>query len=439
MNNRFRGIRMERYVVKGGLPLHGEVSIGGAKNAALGILAAAIMTDETVTIENVPNVRDTRVLLQAIEGIGAKVKYVYNNSVQINGGSICDTNVEYEYIKKIRASYYLLGALLGKYKESHVALPGGCNIGSRPIDQHIKGFRALGAEVEIKNGVVNAQAEDLEGSHIYFDMVSVGATINLMMASCMAKGNTILENAAKEPHIVDVANFLNSMGADIKGAGTDVIRIKGVSRLHGCTYSIIPDQIEAGTFMLAAAATHGDVVIKDVIPKHLESISAKLIEMGCKVEEGDDSVHVIGAEHLRCTNVKTLPYPGFPTDMQPQTAVVLALAGGSSMVTESIFENRFKYVDELRRMGANIKVEGNTAYIEGVDKFTGAELAAPDLRAGAALVIAALAADGFSEIEDIEYIQRGYEDFDEKLRGLGACIEKVDSDRGLQKFKLKIG
>ncbi|MCI6164229.1 MAG: UDP-N-acetylglucosamine 1-carboxyvinyltransferase [Lachnospira sp.] len=430
---------MERYVVKGGLPLHGEVSIGGAKNAALGILAAAIMTDETVTIENVPNVRDTRVLLQAIEGIGAKVKYVYNNSVQINGGSICDTNVEYEYIKKIRASYYLLGALLGKYKESHVALPGGCNIGSRPIDQHIKGFRALGAEVEIKNGVVNAQAEDLEGSHIYFDMVSVGATINLMMASCMAKGNTILENAAKEPHIVDVANFLNSMGADIKGAGTDVIRIKGVSRLHGCTYSIIPDQIEAGTFMLAAAATHGDVVIKDVIPKHLESISAKLIEMGCKVEEGDDSVHVIGAEHLRCTNVKTLPYPGFPTDMQPQTAVVLALAGGSSMVTESIFENRFKYVDELRRMGANIKVEGNTAYIEGVDKFTGAELAAPDLRAGAALVIAALAADGFSEIEDIEYIQRGYEDFDEKLRGLGACIEKVDSDRELQKFKLKIG
>lgn len=439
MNNRFRGIGMERYVVKGGLPLHGEVSIGGAKNAALGILAAAIMTDETVTIENVPNVRDTRVLLQAIEGIGAKVKYVYNNSVQINGGSICDTNVEYEYIKKIRASYYLLGALLGKYKESHVALPGGCNIGSRPIDQHIKGFRALGAEVEIKNGVVNAQAEDLEGSHIYFDMVSVGATINLMMASCMAKGNTILENAAKEPHIVDVANFLNSMGADIKGAGTDVIRIKGVSRLHGCTYSIIPDQIEAGTFMLAAAATHGDVVIKDVIPKHLESISAKLIEMGCKVEEGDDSVHVIGAEHLRCTNVKTLPYPGFPTDMQPQTAVVLALAGGSSMVTESIFENRFKYVDELRRMGANIKVEGNTAYIEGVDKFTGAELAAPDLRAGAALVIAALAADGFSEIEDIEYIQRGYEDFDEKLRGLGACIEKVDSDRELQKFKLKIG
>ena len=430
---------MEQYIIKGGNPLVGEVVIGGAKNAALGILAAAIMTDETVTIENVPNVRDTRVLLQAIEGIGAKVKYVYNNSVQINGGSICDTNVEYEYIKKIRASYYLLGALLGKYKESHVALPGGCNIGSRPIDQHIKGFRALGAEVEIKNGVVNAQAEDLEGSHIYFDMVSVGATINLMMASCMAKGNTILENAAKEPHIVDVANFLNSMGADIKGAGTDVIRIKGVSRLHGCTYSIIPDQIEAGTFMLAAAATHGDVVIKDVIPKHLESISAKLIEMGCKVEEGDDSVHVIGAEHLRCTNVKTLPYPGFPTDMQPQTAVVLALAGGSSMVTESIFENRFKYVDELRRMGANIKVEGNTAYIEGVDKFTGAELAAPDLRAGAALVIAALAADGFSEIEDIEYIQRGYEDFDEKLRGLGACIEKVDSDRELQKFKLKIG
>ena len=430
---------MEQYVVKGGVPLRGEVSIGGAKNAALGILAAAIMTDETVTIENVPNVRDTRVLLQAIEGIGAKVKYIYNNTVQINGGSISDLNVEYEYIRKIRASYYLLGALLGKYKESNVALPGGCNIGSRPIDQHLKGFKALGAKVNIDHGVVSAKAENLVGGHIYFDVVTVGATINLMMASCMAEGETILENAAKEPHIVDVANFLNAMGANIKGAGTDVIRIKGVNRLHGCTYSIIPDQIEAGTFMMAAAATRGDIVIKDVIPKHLESITAKLLEMGCKLVEGDDWIRVIAEGEVGSTNVKTLPYPGFPTDMQPQIAVALALAKGSSMVTESIFENRFKYVDELNRMGAKIKVEGNTAYIEGVEKFTSAQLSAPDLRAGAALVIAALAADGISQIDDIEYIQRGYEDFEGKLSALGAIIDKVDSERELQKFKLMIG
>lgn len=430
---------MEQYVVKGGVPLRGEVSIGGAKNAALGILAAAIMTDETVTIENVPNVRDTRVLLQAIEGIGAKVKYIYNNTVQINGGSISDLNVEYEYIRKIRASYYLLGALLGKYKESNVALPGGCNIGSRPIDQHLKGFKALGAKVNIDHGVVSAKAENLVGGHIYFDVVTVGATINLMMASCMAEGETILENAAKEPHIVDVANFLNAMGANIKGAGTDVIRIKGVNRLHGCTYSIIPDQIEAGTFMMAAAATRGDIVIKDVIPKHLESITAKLLEMGCKLVEGDDWIRVIAEGEVGSTNVKTLPYPGFPTDMQPQIAVALALAKGSSMVTESIFENRFKYVDELNRMGAKIKVECNTAYIEGVEKFTSAQLSAPDLRAGAALVIAALAADGISQIDDIEYIQRGYEDFEGKLSALGAIIAKVDSERELQKFKLKIG
>ena len=430
---------MEQYVIKDGVRLQGEVSIGGAKNAALGILAAAIMTDETVTIENVPNVRDTRVLLQAIEGIGAKVKYIYNNTVQINGGSISDLNVEYEYIRKIRASYYLLGALLGKYKESNVALPGGCNIGSRPIDQHLKGFKALGAKVNIDHGVVSAKAENLVGGHIYFDVVTVGATINLMMASCMAEGETILENAAKEPHIVDVANFLNAMGANIKGAGTDVIRIKGVNRLHGCTYSIIPDQIEAGTFMMAAAATRGDIVIKDVIPKHLESITAKLLEMGCKLVEGDDWIRVIAEGEVGSTNVKTLPYPGFPTDMQPQIAVALALAKGSSMVTESIFENRFKYVDELNRMGAKIKVEGNTAYIEGVEKFTSAQLSAPDLRAGAALVIAALAADGISQIDDIEYIQRGYEDFEGKLSALGAIIAKVDSERELQKFKLKIG
>ncbi|MCI6020752.1 MAG: UDP-N-acetylglucosamine 1-carboxyvinyltransferase [Clostridia bacterium] len=430
---------MEQYIIKGGMPLCGDVSIGGAKNAALGILAAAIMADETVTIENVPNVRDTRALLQTFEGIGAKVKYVYNNSVQINGQSINDVVVDNDSIKKIRASYYLLGALLGKYRRAEVALPGGCNIGSRPIDQHIKGFRALGAEVEIKGGMVIAEAKELKGSHIYLDVVSVGATINIMLAACMAEGNTIIENSAKEPHIVDVANFLNSMGANIKGAGTDVIRIKGVKHLSGTTYSIIPDQIEAGTFMFAAAATKGDVTIRNVIPKHLESISAKLLEIGCEVTEYDDAVRVVGHPNLRSTNVKTLPYPGFPTDMQPQMAVVLALANGSSMVTESIFENRFKYVDELTRMGAKIKVEGNTAYIEGVPGLTGAQVASPDLRAGAALVIAALAADGISIIDDIQYIQRGYEDFEVKLRSLGALIEKVDSDREIQKFKLRVG
>lgn len=430
---------MEQYVIKGGMPLCGDVSIGGAKNAALGILAAAIMSDETVTIENVPNVRDTRALLQTFEGIGAKVKYVYNNSVQINGSEINEVVVDNDSIKKIRASYYLLGALLGKYRKAMVALPGGCNIGSRPIDQHIKGFRALGATVDIEGGMVVAQADRLIGSHIYLDVVSVGATINIMLAACMAEGNTILENAAKEPHIVDVANFLNSMGANIKGAGTDVIRIKGVKRLRGTTYSIIPDQIEAGTFMFAAAATQGDVTIRNVIPKHLESISAKLLEIGCEVTEYDDAVRVVGHPNLRSTNVKTLPYPGFPTDMQPQMAVVLALANGSSMVTESIFENRFKYVDELTRMGAKIKVEGNTAYIEGVKRLSGAEVTSPDLRAGAALVIAALAADGISVIDDIQYIQRGYEDFEVKLCALGAVMEKADSERELQKFKLRVG
>ena len=429
---------MEQYVVKGGVPLRGEVSIGGAKNAALGILAAAIMTDETVTIENVPNVRDTRVLLQAIEGIGAKVKYIYNNTVQINGGSISDLNVEYEYIRKIRASYYLLGALLGKYKESNVALPGGCNIGSRPIDQHLKGFKALGAKVNIDHGVVSAKAENLVGGHIYFDVVTVGATINLMMASCMAEGETILENAAKEPHVVDAANFLNSMGANIRGAGTDVIRIVGVEKLHKTEYSIIPDQIEAGTFMLAAAATKGDVTVKNVIPKHLEAISAKLLEIGCEVEEFDDAVRVVSSKPLHHTQVTTLPYPGFPTDMQPQIAVVLGISEGTSTVTESIFENRFKYVGELARMGANFKVESNIAIIGGIENYTGARVNAPDLRAGAALVIAGLAAEGITVVDDIYYIERGYEEFEAKLASLGAVIEKVSTEKEIQKFTLKV-
>ena len=430
---------MEQYIMKGGNPLAGEVYISGAKNAALGILAAAIMTDEDVVIDNLPDVRDINVLLEAIAEIGAKVERIDRHTVRINAGSIKEVSVDDEFIRKIRASYYFIGALLGKYKSAEVPLPGGCNIGSRPIDQHLKGFRALGAKVEIVKGSVVAHAIDLVGSHIYLDVVSVGATINIMMAAALAEGQTILENVAKEPHVVDVANFLNSMGANIKGAGTDVIRIRGVGRLHGTEYSVIPDQIEAGTFMCAAAATRGDVMVRNVIPKHLEAISAKLAEIGCEVTEFDDAVRVVGKPRPRATNIKTLPYPGFPTDMQPQMAVTLALADGTSMVTESIFENRFKYVDELARMGGSIKVEGNVAVIDGVPGFTGAQVEAPDLRAGAALVIAGLAAEGYTVVDEIGYIQRGYEAFDEKLRSLGAVIEKVDSEKEARKFQLRVG
>ena len=430
---------MEQYAIKGGSPLVGEVEIGGAKNAALAILAAAIMTDETVVIENVPDVRDTNVLLQAMESIGVIINKTDRHTVRINASQINDLIIEDDFIKKIRASYYLLGALLGKYKKAEVALPGGCNIGLRPIDQHIKGFRALGASVRIEHGLIITETERLSGNHIYMDVVSVGATMNVMMAAVMAEGQTVVENAAKEPHVVDLANFLNSMGANIKGAGTDVIRIKGVAKLHGTEYGIIPDQIEAGTFMFAAAVTKGDVTVKNVIPKHLESISAKLLEIGCEVEESDDAVRVVASKPLGHTHVKTLPYPGFPTDMQPQITVTLGLSAGTSIVTESIFENRFKYVDELTRMGANIKVESNTAIIDGVKKYTGASITAPDLRAGAALVIAGLAAEGVTTIDDIKYIERGYEDFHLKLQGLGAQIDKVSTERDLQKFKLKVG
>jgi UDP-N-acetylglucosamine 1-carboxyvinyltransferase len=430
---------MEQYVIKGGNPLVGEVEIGGAKNAALAILAASIMSDETVKIENLPDVCDTNVLIQAMESIGVIVTRIDRHTVKINGSQINTLVIEDDYIKKIRASYYLLGALLGKYKKAEVPLPGGCNIGIRAIDQHIKGFRALGATVKIEHGFIITEAENLRGNHIYLDKVSVGATINVMMAASMAEGLTTIENAAKEPHVVDLANFLNSMGANIKGAGTDVIRIKGVEKLHKTEYAIIPDQIEAGTFMVAAAATKGDITIKNVIPKHLESIGAKLLEIGCEIEESDDAIRVVAAKTLIHTQVKTLPYPGFPTDMQPQIAVVLGLSNGTSIVTESIFENRFKYVDELTRMGASINVEGNTAVIDGVEKYTGASLTAPDLRAGAALVIAALAAEGYSTIDDIKYIERGYEDFEIKLQGLGAQIEKVSTERELQKFRLKTG
>ena len=430
---------MDQYVIRGGIPLVGEVEINGAKNAALGILAAAVMSSETVKVTNLPDVRDINVMLEAMTGIGINVKRLSRHDVEINSSSLKEYSVDYEYIKRIRASYYLLGAILGKHKRAEVPLPGGCNIGSRPIDLHIKGFKALGADVQIKGGVIYANAEHLHGSHIYLDTVSVGATINIMMAASMADGNTTIENCAREPHVVDVANFLNSMGANIKGAGTDVIRIKGVSTLHATDYSIIPDQIEAGTFMMAAAATKGDIMVKNVIPKHLEATSAKLIEIGCEVEEFDNSVRVVASKRLQGTNVKTLTYPGYPTDMQPQIGVALCLASGMSILTETIFENRFKYIDELARMGASAKVEGNSAIITGVDHLTGARVSALDLRAGAALVIAGLAAEGITMVDDIKYIQRGYERFDEKLRSLGGMIEEVSSEKEAMKFALRTG
>ncbi|MCR5214192.1 MAG: UDP-N-acetylglucosamine 1-carboxyvinyltransferase [Eubacterium sp.] len=430
----------EQYVIRGGRSLEGEVVIAGAKNAALGILAAAVMTDDKVTIENVPYVSDTRTLLKAIENIGATVEYKDRHTVVICGKGIREGQpVDDEYIRRIRASYYLIGALLGKHRYANVALPGGCDIGSRPIDLHIKGFEKLGAKTEIvPGGSIIAEAEELHGAHIYLDTVSVGATINIMMAASLSPGKTTIENAAKEPHIVDVANFLNTMGANIKGAGTDVIRVRGVEKLHGAEYSIIPDQIEAGTFMAMTVATRGNVLIKNVIPKHLEAISSKLVEMGAHVIEYDDSVRVMADGALRSTQIKTLPYPGFPTDMQAQMATILALSEGTSIVTESIFENRFRYVAELARMGAQIRVEGNTAIITGVKKYGGAMLRASDLRAGAALVIAALSAEGISTIEDIQYIKRGYEDFDEKIRGLGGKMLIANGEKGVQRAKLEL-
>ena len=417
----------------------GEVSISGAKNAALGILAASVMADEDVLIENLPDVQDINMMLDAIREIGADVTRLDTHTVRINGKGIRELSVESENMTRIRASYYLIGALLGKYGRADVPMPGGCEIGQRPIDQHLKGFRALGAEVEIVNGRIRGESKKLRGEHIFFDVVSVGATINVMMAAALSEGRTILENAAKEPHIVDVANFLNSMGANIKGAGTDVIRIVGVPRFHAATYSIIPDQIEAGTFMFAAAITRGDIMVKNLIPKHMEAISAKLIEMGCEVLEFDDAIRVVGTPRLRPVNVKTLPYPGFPTDMQPQVGTAMALARGVSVLTESIFESRYRYLRELSAMGACSKVEGNTAIITGVEKFTGAEIHACDLRAGAALVLAGLAAEGITTISDIHFIQRGYEHFEEKLRALGAVIELANNERDLRKFMMVAG
>lgn len=429
---------MEQYIIKGGNPLVGEVEIGGAKNAALAILAAATMADEPVLVENIPDVNDINVLLEAVEGIGATVKRHNTHSVEINGSTVQNRSIDYDYIKKIRASYYFLGALLAKNGRAEVALPGGCNIGSRPIDLHIKGFEALGAEVVVGYGKILVEAERLRGAHVYFDKVSVGATINVMMAATMAEGKTILENVAKEPHVVDVANFLNSMGANIRGAGTDVIRVMGVRRLHKTEYAVIPDQIEAGTFMYAAAATRGDITVKNVVPKHLEATTAKLLDIGCEITEFDDAVRVVAKKRLKPTHITTLPYPGFPTDMQPQMGVVLGLSGGTSTITENLFENRFKYLDELTRMGAKFKVEGNTAIIMGIERYTGARVNAPDLRAGAALVIAGLVADDITIVDDIVYIQRGYERFEEKLKELGAEIEKVSTEKEIRKFKLKV-
>ncbi|MBO4289325.1 MAG: UDP-N-acetylglucosamine 1-carboxyvinyltransferase [Lachnospiraceae bacterium] len=427
-----------RYIMKGGTPLAGDVIISGAKNAALGILAAAIMTDESVVIENLPNVRDINVILDAMKEIGVVVENVADHTIKINGGNIHKVVVNNAHIKKIRAGYYLLGALAGKYRHAEVALPGGCNIGSRPIDQHLKGFQTLGMETVVEHGLVKVDAKRLEGGHVYLDMVSVGATINIMLAAVLAKGNTTIENAAKEPHVVDVANMLNSMGAKVRGAGTDVIRIRGVEKLHGTEYSIIPDQIEAGTFMFAAAITRGDVTVHNIIPQHMDAITAKLREMGCEIIEFDESIRVVGKNQLRSCNVKTLPYPGFPTDMQPQICVALCTASGRGVVTESIFESRFKYVDELTKMGAHIKVESNVAVIDGVKRLTGAELNAPDLRAGAALVLAGLCAEGITTVDDIEYIMRGYEDFDQKLREIGAVIEIVDDEAEARKFRFRV-
>ncbi len=415
---------MEKFIIKGGRKLHGEVEISGAKNAVVAIIPAVILSDEPCVLENVPNISDVSISLRILYEMGASVIFLDKHTVRIDATGITDPIVPYEMAKHMRASYYFLGTLLGKFRRARVSMPGGCDLGDRPIDQHLKAFTALGATCTIDRGMVDIQSEELYGTQIYFDMVTVGATINAMLAAVKATGMTVIENAAKEPHIVDLANFLNSMGADIMGAGTDVIKIKGVKHLKGATYAVIPDQIEAGTFMVAAAATRGNVLIKNVIPKHLESITAKLAKIGVNVEEFDESVRISVDGPLVKTSVKTMPHPGFPTDMQPQISTLLCLAEGTSIVTDGIFDNRFRYVNELRRMGADISVDGKVAVIEGVGQLMGAPVTAPDLRAGAALVIAGLAAKGVTEIEDIYHIERGYENFEEKLRGIGADIIK---------------
>ena len=420
---------MTKYIVQGGKPLFGEVEISGAKNAAVAIIPAALMVDGVCRIENIPQISDVTMSLRILERLGASIRTINRHTVEIDCSHIHSTRTDYELSRKIRASYYLIGALLGRFGQAEVAMPGGCNFGGvRPIDQHVKGFTALGAKVVVEGGFIRSFTENgrLKGANIYLDVVSVGATMNIMMAAAMAEGNTVIENCAKEPHIVDLANFLNSMGANIRGAGTDTIKIQGVDRLHGGTYAIIPDQIEAGTYLCAAAAAGGNVLVQNVIPKHLDCITAKLQEMGATITEYDDAVRVESDGHLRHTNIKTLPYPGFPTDMQPQITAVLSLAKGTSLVTESVWNSRYRYVDELKRMGANIQVDDKTAIVEGVEYLTGAPIQAHDLRAGAACVIAALAARGESEISGVQYIERGYENIIEKLQALGANIHSVE-------------
>ncbi len=419
---------MEKYVINGGKPLQGEVDISGAKNAAVAIIPAALMVDGVCRIENMPQISDTDMLLTILSQLGAKVRVLCPGTIEIDSRDVRFCDAPFELMRKIRASYYLIGAMLGRFGSAKTTMPGGCNFGVRPIDQHIKGMTALGAEVDVRNGFVYAEATGgkLHGAKIYLDKVSVGATMNIILAATMASGRTIIENAAREPHIVDLANFLNSMGADIRGAGTDTIKVNGVDKLHGGSYSIIPDQIEAGTYMVAAAATGGEVLVKNVIPKHLDCISAKLRETGTIVQEYEDSVLVKGNGHLRKANVKTLPYPGFPTDMQPQMGALLCMANGTSVITEGIYDNRFKYVNELRKMGADIQVDGRIAIFEGGAQLTGAPVMACDLRAGAAMVIAGLCAKGITEIEDIHFIERGYENFVGKLRALGADITIAD-------------
>ena len=419
---------MENFVINGGKELFGEVNISGAKNAAVAIIPAAILADDVVRIENIPNISDVSLIIKILDQMGADIKVVNKDTIEIDTRVLQCRPVPYEFASHFRASYYLIGAMLGRFKKADVALPGGCDFGDRPIDQHIKGFRMLGADVNIVNGMVSAQAEKLVGTSIYMDVVSVGATINVMLAAVLARGLTVIENAAKEPHIVDLANFLNSMGADVRGAGTDVIKIRGVEKLHGCTYSVIPDQIEAGTYMVAAAACGGDVLVKNVIPKHLESISAKLEEAGAEIIEYDDAVRVTRFKPLTKCNVKTMPHPGFQTDMQPQMAVLLAIAKGTSILSESVWDNRFQYVGQLLRMGANIQVDGKIAVIEGVDHLTGVKVKATDLRAGAAMIIAGLVAQGQTVVEKTQYVDRGYENIVEKLSALGADIRRVPAD-----------
>ena len=419
---------MTKYIIKGGKPLYGEISISGAKNAAVAIIPAALMVDGVCRIENIPQISDVTMLFNILKQMNADVYTVNRNTMAMDCSNVNVPCANFDMMRRIRASYYLIGALLGRFGKAEVAMPGGCNFGGvRPIDQHVKGFTAMGAKVEVKNGMVCAEAENgrLHGANIYLDVVSVGATINLMLAGVLAEGITVIENVAKEPHIVDLANFLNSMGADVRGAGTNVIKIHGVSKLTGGFYSIIPDQIEAGTYLAAVAGTGGKVLIKNVIPKHLDCITGKLQEMGVTIEDREDSVLVYREGPIRKANVKTLPYPGFPTDMQPQISTVLCLADGTSVITESVWNNRYKYVDELAKMGASIQVDGHTAVIEGVPALTGAPIKACDLRAGAAMVIAGLCASGTTEIEGVHYIERGYENIVEKLRGVGADISSI--------------